>query len=491
MALRIAEIMRSRHRRNMADLPHIVILGAGPAGLGAAYRLRRTGRARVTVLERGASAGGNAASLLISGQHVDYGSHRLHPACDPPILADIREMLGADLRDRPRHGRIRLRGRWVHFPLKPLDLLLHLDPRFALGAGLDAFQRMVRRPPLEAESFGEALMARLGPTICDSFYFPYARKLWGLEPEEMAAEQAQRRVAANSPGKLIRKVLSVVPGFRSPGAGRFFYPRNGFGQIVEAYAKAAAEGGAELLMGCSAKDIEAPASPADPWKVIADQGGQKVTLTADYLWSTIPLTVLAQMTRPAPPQAILEAASALDYRAMVLVYLEVPVDRFTEFDAHYFPGPDVTITRLSEPKNYAGVSEPAGRTVLCAELPCSPDDPHWSSSDEELGRIVAGDLERAGIPLPTAPLSVSIRRLRHAYPIYTLGFEQPFHELDEWARALPRLLSFGRQGLFAHDNTHHALAMAYAAVDCLGASGFDAAAWDRHRVEFEKHVVVD
>ena len=475
----------------MTDSPHIIILGAGPAGLGAAYRLRRAGRARVTVLERGSRVGGNAASFSINGQHVDFGSHRLHPTCDPVILADIRGLLGEDLRDRKRHGRIRLRGRWVHFPLKPLDLLLHLDSGFAVGAARDALQRMMRRHPLKADSFGEELMTRLGPTICDSFYFPYARKIWGLEPEEMAAEQAQRRVAANSPGKLVLKALSLVPGFRVPGAGRFFYPRNGFGQIVEAYAEAAREAGAQLLMGCSAQQIVAPASSGDRWKVIADRGGEKVTLTADYLWSTIPLTLLAQMTMPAPPQAVVQAASALDYRAMVLVYLEVPVDRFTEFDAHYFPGADVSITRLSEPKNYAGVAEPAGRTVLCAELPCSLDDTHWNSSDEELGRIVALDLERAGVPLPTAPLSVSVRRLRHAYPIYKRGFAEPFHHLDEWAGALPRLLSFGRQGLFAHDNTHHALAMAYAAVDCLGASGFDGAAWGRYRVEFEKHVVVD
>lgn len=475
----------------MAELPHIVILGAGPAGLGAAYRLRRSGRARVTVLERGRSVGGNAASFPINGQYVDYGSHRLHPACDPVILADIRELLGDDLRDRPRHGRIRLRGRWVHFPLKPLDLLLNLDPGFVAGAARDAAARVVRRPPADADSFGAALLARLGPTICHSFYFPYARKIWGLEPEQMAAEQAQRRVAANSPGKLVQKVLSQVPGFRMPGAGRFFYPRRGFGQIVEAYAAAAREAGAELLMGCSARQVLAPASPADGWTVIADTDGEELSLTADYVWSTIPVTLLARMTRPAPAPAVLDAAASLDFRAMALVYLELPVDRFTEYDAHYFPGADVSITRLSEPKNYSASSEPAGRTVLCAELPCAPDDEHWNASDEELGRLVARDLEQSGVPLPAAPIGVHVRRLRHAYPIYTRGFAAPFAELDRWAAALPRLLSFGRQGLFAHDNTHHALAMAYAAVDCLGPDGFDAAKWSRYRLDFEKHVVVD
>jgi protoporphyrinogen oxidase len=475
----------------MADTPHVIILGAGPAGLGAAYRLRQEGRARATVLERGHSVGGNAASFEINGNYVDYGSHRLHPACDPAILADIRELLGDDLRDRPRHGRIRLRGRWVHFPLKPLDLVTHLDAGFTAGAARDALTRLVTRSRPETDSFGGVLMARLGPTICNSFYFPYARKIWGLEPDEMAAEQAQRRVAANSPGKLVQKVLAQVPGFRAPGAGRFFYPRKGFGQIVDAYAAAARQAGAELRLGCTVRQVTAPASPDDPWTVIAEQDGADIELRGDYVWSTVPLTLLARMTQPAPPQAVLDAASALDYRAMVLIYLELPVDRFTEYDAHYFPVADVSITRLSEPKNYSAATEPAGRTVLCAELPCAPGDAHWSASDEELGTLVARDLGFAGLPLPAAPSAVLVRRLRHAYPVYTRGFAAPFHALDEWAASLPRLLSFGRQGLFAHDNTHHALAMAYAAVDCLGPDGFDAAKWGGYRAEFEKHVVVD
>ena len=83
------------------DLPQVIILGAGPAGVGAAYQLTRKGLARVTVLEQHDAVGGNAGSFEIEGVHVDYGSHRLHPACDPEIIADLRDLLGEDLRDRP------------------------------------------------------------------------------------------------------------------------------------------------------------------------------------------------------------------------------------------------------------------------------------------------------------------------------------------------------------------------------------------------------
>ena len=117
--------------------PHIVILGAGPAGLGAAFQLKQRGLARVTVLEQHDRVGGNAGSFELAGMRVDYGSHRLHPACDPEILRDIRTLLGNDLLDRLRHGRIRLCGRWIQFPLKPSDLALGLPPSFSFGVAAD------------------------------------------------------------------------------------------------------------------------------------------------------------------------------------------------------------------------------------------------------------------------------------------------------------------------------------------------------------------
>ncbi|MEP7327225.1 MAG: FAD-dependent oxidoreductase, partial [Gemmatimonadota bacterium] len=181
----------------MSAQPRVVILGAGPAGLGAAYQLRRLDRARVTVLEQQTVPGGNSGSFEFGGVRVDFGSHRLHPACDPAILADIRGFLGEDLLDRPRHGRIGLRGKWVHFPLKPVDLLLRLDKGFALGTMRD----MLRKPfagKSDGGSFASELRASLGPMICDSFYFPYALKIWGKPPEQLSAIQAKRRVSAGS-----------------------------------------------------------------------------------------------------------------------------------------------------------------------------------------------------------------------------------------------------------------------------------------------------
>jgi protoporphyrinogen oxidase len=468
--------------------PRVLILGAGPAGVGAAYRLRESGRAEVTLLEQQSVPGGNAGSFEFAEMRVDFGSHRLHPACRADIMADIRGFLGDDLLDRPRQGRISLRGRWIHFPLKPADLILRLDRGFALGALRDLLLKPLRRGRAE-ETFAGVLAQSLGPTICESFYFPYARKIWGRSAHELSAVQARRRVSASSFTKIARKVLGQVPGFKPPGAGRFLYPRRGFGQISEAYANAAAERGAQIHYGRRVVAISRPVAPTDPWTVETSGSHGTERFEAEYLWSTIPITLLRRLVEgEADPVA---KNPPIDYRAMILIYLELPVARFTEFDAHYFPSADVRITRLSEPKNYADLRTPRDSTVLCAELPCSPSDPWWSMDDASLAGLVGEDLAQAGVPLPCPPRAVLVRRLPQAYPIYGIGYESGFEALDAWAEAQPRLLSYGRQGLFAHDNTHHALAMAYAASECLATSGFDEARWREHRREFESHVVED
>jgi protoporphyrinogen oxidase len=475
----------------MAEPPHVAILGGGPAGLGAAWQLSRHGAARVTLLEQNAWFGGNAGSFEWEGQRLDFGSHRLHPACEPRILADLKGLLGPELLVRPRHGRILLGGRFVHFPLTPVDLFLRLDPSFALGMARDALARPFARAQDGGEdTFASVLRFNLGRTMCERFYFPYARKIWGREPHELSGTQARRRVSAGTMRKLLRKVLSAVPGLRAPGFGRFYYPRRGYGQISEALAAAAARAGATLLCERRVTALE-PLQGAAAWRVSVEAGAGAETLEADHVWSTLPIALLPRLLRPQPPADVCHAAAAIRYRAMLLVYVRLPVERFSEFDAHYFPEAAIRITRLSEPKNYGDAGLPRGATTLCAELPCDAADRLFSASEADLGRLVVEDLERAGLPLPAAPSAVKVMRLPQAYPIYLAGYERPLLALETFLDSLPRFLTYGRQGLFAHDNTHHALAMAYAAADCLEGRTFDRARWAEHRKVFATHVVED
>ena len=472
--------------------PEVVILGAGPAGLGAAFQLTRKGLARVTVIEESDRVGGTAGSFELSGIRVDYGSHRLHPACDPEILKDIQTLLGDELLDRPRHGRIRMRQQWIHFPLKPFDLALRMPPGFTMGVANDLIAKLFRgrgKQP-ETRSFASALEVGLGKTISREFYFPLATKIWGLPPEGLSAMQARRRVSGGSFGKLLQKVFSSLPGIGSTGSGRFFYPSGGFGQISESLLEASQKAGAEFSLGTQIKSIHRENNIVG--EIYCEQNNKVIKYRPDYLWSTIPISNLIRCMKPSPAVAVVQASQNLHYRAMILIYLVIEQRRFTEYDAHYFPELNIPITRLSEPKNYSSAKEPLDRTVLCAELPCSVMDPYWRMTDEELGKLALNCLESAGIPVNVPVKKIISQKLLHAYPIYQHDYEVYFNEIDQWLSEIENLLTFGRQGLFVHDNTHHALYMAYAAVKCFNDNDhFNRNQWETFREVFDNHVVED
>lgn len=470
--------------------PRVTVLGAGPAGVGAALMLARSGKAEVVALERNGTVGGNSGSFQIDGIWTDFGSHRLHPASEPHILELIQEAVGEDLLWRPRHGRILLRKRWIHFPLKPADLVAKLPKAFAAHLMFDAVTKPLRRKPAGEETFATVLHKGLGPAMSENFYFPYVQKLWNLPPEKLAVTLAYRRVSGSSIGKILMKILGQVPGFKKKMTGGFFYPKKGFGQISAAIKARAEEAGARFEMGASVSRIEHKDNRIQAVTWVRD--GVETRQETDHVWSTLPISMLARMMDPPAPKAVIEAADRIKYRGMILVYLVLEQGQFTEYDAHYFPELSVPISRLSETKNYHDTAEPRDATVLCAELPCDPGEAYWSMSDDELGAELVKWLGSVGLPVTAKVRKTVTRRLGYAYPVYDRSFEDNFKVMDDWIGGFEGLLTYGRQGLFAHDNTHHALAMAHGAVDCLQPDGgFDRAKWAAYREVFETHVVED
>ncbi|WP_413876581.1 protoporphyrinogen/coproporphyrinogen oxidase [Albidovulum sp.] len=473
--------------------PKVTVLGAGPAGIAAAYALtkgRQGGLARVEVLERAPVAGGNSTSFLIDGIWCDYGSHRFHPVADAQVLADVKALLGPDLLLQPRHGRIRLGGRWIHFPLKLQDALLKLPPAFAVSLIADMALKKFRKKSSGPRSFSSVLLDGLGPTISKNFYYPYVRKLWGLDPDQLAVTLAERRVSGSSIGKILAKMMRMVPGLRGETTGRFYYPKKGFGQISGAMMAAAESQGAGFRFGADIVRIERDGNRVTA--VVTKDKGVETRHEADQVYSTIPLTTVVRLMDPPPPPEVIAAAKAIRFRGMILVYLILGTDRFTEYDAHYFPELSIPISRMSEPKNYNSATGPAGRTILCAELPCDPGERWWDMPDAELGRHYCDWLGSLGLPVTVPVIRTETRRIAHAYPVYDIDYQRHFETVDRWLSSLEGFLSFGRQGLFAHDNTHHAFAMAYAAAGVLTpAGGIDRTKWAEHRHEFESHRVED
>lgn len=345
-----------------------VILGGGPAGLYLAYRLMALGRLSgpVALVERQAYCGGLARSFEIDGLWFDLGSHRLHPSINPQILADIKSQLGDDLLLRPRNGRICIADRMVKFPLRIGDLTRRLPGWIVAGIIRDLLMKPVTRRSVDG-TFETELLASIGPTLCHNFYFPYARKLWGLEPNQIDAIQAHKRVAANSVVKILRKITHSVIGRRLPGQ-IFYYPRYGFGQLVQALERQVIAMGVEIFTGQTVVAMR-PVQKMG-WEIVSSVfGGGELRFRAPAVFSTIPAPSLVRLQGDRAPPELQSAAAGLQYRGMIFAYFILAQDRFTPFDAHYFPGENVKFSRLSEPRNYTDRDQPTNLTGLCAEIP--------------------------------------------------------------------------------------------------------------------------
>lgn len=454
-----------------------VVLGGGPAGLYAALLLARRG-IPVTVFERERHPGGLAAGTTVAGMRVDYGSHRLHPSIHPDIIDDLSALMPGELAERPRHGRISLQGRLLSFPLAPLELATRLPLGTTLRLAGGAARATLT--PTDTRSFASVVATGLGRPMGELFYYPYAEKIWGRDPHLLSGEQARRRIAADSPAKLIRKALS------STQSRRFLYPVGGFGRIPAAIGDAAARAGVDLRLGAAVDELR----PHDGgWAIAARRGEERIRMWTPLVLSTIPVAVLARLI--GPPPEIAASLQGLASRAMLLVYLAVEADRWTEYDAHYFPDRDIPFTRVSEPKNYReSPHDPPGRTVVCVEIPCDVGDAVWTASAADIVARVRRGLRAVGLADPGE--DAVIRRLPHAYPVYGPDSEAAMDRVFGWLDHAAGVVTFGRQGLFAHDNTHHALAMARAAAGCVSASlAFDGEAWATARRSFADHVVED
>lgn len=453
----------------MSDL---VILGAGPAGLVAAADAARRGLG-VRVLDRAHVAGGMASSFDVAGVRVDHGSHRLHPAAPPEVLDRLRRLLGDELQVRPRNGRLRLEGRWLTFPLRASELLTATPPAFAVRAGLDAVLSPLRHA--REDTYAEVVRAGLGATVVDRFHLPYARKLWGIDPADLDGSLARRRISADGPIEVLRRLVTTRGG-RQP---TFLYPRGGFGRIVERLADDAVEAGAELVLGAEVAAVH----PG-----VVETAGHGA-LTAGQVWSTIPPSALARLAG-APPDVV-AAASSIRFRGLVLAYLVVPRPRWTPFDAHYVADDVNPIARVSEPKNYRDGDDPSDRTVLCVELPASVGDSIWTSTPGELGELAREWLVREDLPDPHH-VEVEVRRLPAVYPVLTPSTLDALAAVAAWEAAEDRVVSFGRPALAVPDNTHHVIGMGAAAARCLRDDGtFDRAAWASALADFRTNVVED
>ncbi|MEX0741321.1 MAG: FAD-dependent oxidoreductase, partial [Phycisphaeraceae bacterium] len=307
-----------RRVKHLAKGDHIVVCGAGPAGLTAAYLLAKQGFA-VTVLEQDDIVGGISRTARYKEYRFDIGGHRFFTKI-PPVQALWEEILGEDFIEVPRLSRIHYDGTYFDYPLKPMNALRGVGIINAFRIGVSYLQAHFR-PSLVEENFEQWVTNRFGQRLYEIFFKTYTEKVWGLPCTEIRAEWAAQRIQGLS---LARAVMSSVSlNKRSPTIktliNSFHYPRFGPGQMWETCTEKIEAMGGRVLMEHSVTGLELKDGRVA--RVHAETAAGTRSFEADHVISTLPLRNLVHSFEPAPKMKVKEAASGLRYRDFLVVAL--------------------------------------------------------------------------------------------------------------------------------------------------------------------------
>ena len=457
----------------------IVILGAGPAGVSAAWRLSALGH-QVVVLERDSAVGGMGKTIAVGRYAVDYGPHTFHireTEESRAIHHAIEPFFGPEPLILTRGTRVLLRGKEYVYPLEMLQVLTGVSPFLSARIIVDYLVATIKStlaPPQHEDSFEEWGVRNLGRTLYDLCFGIYSERVWGLPTSQISSKQAQRVAKLNLKNVILRTI-----GIKADPATyftKYMYPRQGISVLFENMAAAARQHGAVIHLESPVVRLERDGDRIA--RVVYTQGGVEKAIACRGVLSTLPLPALVNMITPALPAPVAQHASKLRYRSLKLIYIALNRDQLTDYHWVYLLDDQFRVNRMSEQKNVSPSMVPPGRTVLCIELSCWRDEPVWSASDEQVYRIALADLMKMGYGVTESEVdSYYVADIPTAYPVYELNFEEHLIPVLEGVHAVPNLLTLGRHGLFLNNSMDDNVLLGMKIGDHIAAGDFNSRGW--------------
>ena len=449
----------------------VAIIGAGPAGLTAAYLLARRGIS-VTVLESDPQyVGGISRTAQYKGFHFDIGGHRFFSK-SKQVEDFWTEILPEDMLVRPRSSRIYYNGEFYSYPLKPFEALMKLG---LLESALCAMSYVKARlaPQAHPKCFEDWVTNQFGARLFRTFFKTYTEKVWGMSCKEISADWAAQRIKGLSLGAAIRNgftrklssggdqevIKTLITSFR--------YPRKGPGMMWEACARKVREMGGTVLLGqeVDACDLDLQCKRWTVHYRTAD--GTHGAITADHVISSAPMQRLAQSLSPPVSSEALVAARALRYRDFVTVML-ILKDKYIFSDNWvYIHDPGVRVGRIQNYKSWSPEMVP-NQDYACYGLEyfCFEGDGLWDSSDQALITLASRELAQIGLAESGDVLDGCVVRQRKAYPVYDDQYAQNVAVIrQEIEQHYPGLHLVGRNGMHKYNNQDHAMMTAMLTVE--------------------------
>ena len=466
--------------------PKVVILGAGPAGISAAWRLTKLGYP-VTVLERDGAVGGMGRTIRLGDYSVDFGPHTFHireTAESKEILKTITPFFGDNPLTLVRGTRVLLRGKEYVYPLEILQVLFGVNPLLSALILFDYSVATVKSffaPAKREDSFEEWGIRNLGRTLYDLCFGIYSARVWGLPTSQISSKQAQRVAKLNLKNIILRALgIKADPNTYFT---KYFYPRQGISLLYESMAAEITAAGNQICLTAPAVRIERAGDNAS--RVIYTRNGQEQAVECDILLSTLPLPALVGIMSPALPQRVIDHAARLRYRSLKLIYIALKRPQLTNYHWVYLLDDDFRVNRMSEQKNVSPDMVPADRTILCIELSLWQHEPLWQASDEEIYQIALRDLMKMGYGVTESEVeSYYVTQIATAYPVYELNFEDHLIPVLEGVHQVRNLMTLGRHGLFLNNSMDDNVGLGFQVADHIHTKGADSRVWLTEMLEF-------
>ncbi|WOD39254.1 NAD(P)/FAD-dependent oxidoreductase [Nodosilinea sp. E11] len=448
----------------MSQPSPVVVIGAGPAGLTAAYELAKQNIQSV-VLEQADKVGGISRTETYKDYRFDIGGHRFFTKVGE-VQAFWHEILGDDFIQVPRLSRIYYENKFYDYPLSLTKTLKNLGlgrSFLILISYLKAKLSKYLNPSKLPETFEEWVTDCFGERLYQIFFKTYTEKVWGIPCNQIRADWAAQRIKDMS---LKRAVINAVFGSQNAKSliKEFDYPRLGPGMMWERCQEKVEQQGSTVHLNTTVTRLEREGSRITA--VVAQQGGETLRFVGDRFINSMPVSALVHRLDPPPPQAVLDAARGLKYRDFLIVALIIDQDQLFPDNWLYIHSPEFKVGRIQNFKNWSPEMVPdSSKTCLGMEYFCSEGDAIWDMSDADLIQLATQEI--ATLDLGVARKDVEdgvVIRQRKAYPVYDGDYKRHLKVLQEYIEGFDNLQTVGRNGMHRYNNQDHSMLTAMLAV---------------------------
>ncbi len=436
----------------------IAVIGAGPAGITAAYELTKKGF-KVDLYEAGDRVGGLAKSIDLWGQTVDLGPHRFF-SNDNRVNKLWLEVVGRDYKMVDRLTRIYYKKKFFFYPLKPFDALLKLGIWKGCVCMMSFFKEKVF-PIKKDGSFETWVIGRFGYRLYSIFFKTYSEKLWGISCRDLDEDFAAQRIKKLSLFEAVwNSIFKSGKNKHKTLVDQFAYPTGGTGMVYERMAAFITSKGGNVFTSTPVRKLSMKEGAVT--SLVLESGEQK---PYDHLISSMPITILVKNLEEVPAH-VLQSTERLKFRNTLLVYLKVEGENVFPDNWLYVHADDLKMGRITNFSNWVPeINKGRKETIVTIEYWAYDADDIWKMENASLIALASDEMKKTGLIGEYAISEGHVVRIPRCYPVYNRGYKEPLKAVENFLSSVKNLSVIGRYGAFKYNNQDHSILMGILAAE--------------------------